>query len=383
LLTEKILLLAVKDWARKLGVASYDKVAIRGDQSEPPRVGTFAWDLAGPSYLRPLMRRENDGKPKPGFVVCDALVGEQVQEGAVAAFVRKCRAMSALRRVSPLLPILMADRFSREALRTGRSNGIMMASPASLFGREVAEGLGALLETLTKAAAVAVKRPEVIGELFDKLGAIEGAALNLRGALFELLVGHCVVKNDDGSIDIGKDVVDTRTGERAEIDIFRVKEHREVWVYECKGHQPSEIVGLEAVEKWVTERVARIYRILCEEPRFSGSEFHFEYWACGSFDAEATAFLTQAAERTKKYAIGWKDGPAVRAYAAKVKPKAILKMFDQHFFNHPIARFAKKYDANAEMSQIAESIRVDGLLGDDGDFDEDVGLAFDPARVAG
>lgn len=52
LTTEKILLLAVRDCARKLGIGSYEKIALRDDAGGPPRVGTFAWDLTGPSYLR-------------------------------------------------------------------------------------------------------------------------------------------------------------------------------------------------------------------------------------------------------------------------------------------------------------------------------------------
>lgn len=377
LLTEKILLLAVKDWARKLGFASFGKVAIRDDQSEPPRVGTFAWDLTGPSYLAPLIRRGTDGVPKPGFIVCDITLDEHVEEPGVATFVRKCRSMSMLRRLPPILPVFIAGRFSREALNLGRSNGVIMATPNSLFGRDVAIGLAALMQTLTKAAAVAVKRPEVVGELFDKLGQIEGAAGNLRGALFEILVGHCVVKMEDGSIDIGKKVVDPQTRERAEIDVFRVKEYREAWVYECKAHQPSQIVSKGMVEEWFTKKVPIIFRVLGSEARFHDSKFHFEYWTCGSFDDEALAFLTKIKERTKKYEIGWKDGKAVRGYVSKVKPRGILETFDQHFFDHPIARFVKKHDANAELAEVVDLSFVD----DDIEFEASA-VEFDPAEDA-
>jgi len=355
LLAEKILLLAVKDWARKLGVASYDKVKIREDQGDLPRVGTFHWDLTAPSYLRAIVRRDSTGgKPKPGFLVCDALTGSGADEAVVAAFVRKCRLLSNLRNTAPVLPILIADRFSREAFRLGRSQGVILATPATLFGRDVAIGLASLLQTLTRAAAVAVKRPEVVGELFDKLSQIEGAASNLRGALFELLVGHCVVKNDDGLIDIGKRITDRDTGETADIDVFRIKEHREVWGYECKGHQPSEIVSKDLIEDWLTQRVARVHRVLAAEARFRNCAFHYQYWTCGSFAPDALALLRKMAGQTKKYSIGWKDGQAVRAYASRVKPKAILDILDQHFFKHPITKFQKR-NRSIEMDATAPS----------------------------
>lgn len=45
------------------------------------------------------------------------------------------------------------------------------------------------MDTLTNAAAVAAASPEKLEKLFQKLSSIEGPAGNLRGALFELLVG--------------------------------------------------------------------------------------------------------------------------------------------------------------------------------------------------
>lgn len=353
LLTETILLSAVRDWARKLGAASYDSIEIRDDQDELPRVGTFFWDLAGPSYLRPMVRRTSEGKPKPGFLVADVALGENLNEAAVAGFVRKCTLSSGLKNLAPLWPILIADSFSREAFRLGRSHGLMMATPELLFGKDVAEGLSKLLHTLSKAAAMAVQKPEVVDELFKSLGRIEGAAGNLRGALFEMLVGHCVVKLDDGSIDIGKKVVDPESGRQAEIDVFRVKEQREVWSYECKGHQPTQVVGLDEIEKWLTTRVPRIQSWATRQERFQGSAFHYEYWTCGTFSPEATARLEEARDKTGRYHIGWKDGAAIRKYAARLKPKAVLQMLDDHFFSHPIARVEARYDAPAETKAVS------------------------------
>lgn len=349
LVTEKILLLAIRDWVRKLGLASYDKIALRDDPKGLPRVGTCAWDLTGPSYLHPMVRRAADGKPKPGFLACDVLVGESADDKAVAAFVRKCRVMAGLKRLPPFIAVLVADHFSREGFNLGRSHGVMMATPVTLFGREVAAGLAALLQTLTKAAALAVARPELIGELFDKLGRIEGAAANLRGALFELAVGHCVVKLDDGSIDIGRKVSDPQTGQSAEIDVIRVKGDREVWAYECKGHQPTHIVGHKVIEEWLTEKMPLIYRLVRRENRFRESAIHFEFWTCGSFSPEAEALLKEIAGRTRKYAIGWKDGEAVRAYVAMVRPKSVAKMLDEHFFAHPLALIDRRNKSGSPM----------------------------------
>jgi hypothetical protein len=352
LLTEKILLLAIRDWARKLGVGSSDKIALRDDGDEPPKVGTFRWDLTAPSYLNPMVRREKSGKLRPGFLVCDAVVGGEIDIGAIGAFARKCELLGYLRRVPPILPVLIADRFTREAFRLGRSRGIIMATPGTLFGREIAQGLASLVTALTKAAAVAVRNPEVIGELFDKLSSIEGAASNLRGPLFEMIVGHCVQKCDDGLIDIGKLLTDKTTGRTAEVDVFRVKEQREVWCYECKAHQPTEVVNLAAVTYWIDNRIPVMHAALRAEERFQGNKFHYEFWTCGTFAADALAYIEQAACNTKKYVIGWKDGPAVRKYASQVKRSSVLKVLDEHFFNHPLARVDRRYDGAAAIREM-------------------------------
>src|SRR5690606_27997823 len=65
-LAEGVILDALREWARKLGLAAYNSITIRGEK--PLRqVGQFNWDLTGPSYLLPLRR----GKAKLGFLVAD------------------------------------------------------------------------------------------------------------------------------------------------------------------------------------------------------------------------------------------------------------------------------------------------------------------------
>lgn len=360
--TEAILLSAVRDWARKLGVASYDAIQTRDSAEGLPRVGTFNWDLAGPSYLRPMVRRDGDGRPIPGFLAADVVVGSTLDEAAVAAFVRKCTIVGGLRKVAPIFPVLVADAFSREAFRLGRSHGVMMATPELLFGREVAEGLAALMHTLTKAAALAVEKPEVVDKIFRSLERIEGAAGNLRGDLFEMLVGHCVAKLDDGSIDIGRKIIDPTTGRGAEIDVFRIKEYREVWSYECKGRSPTQVTTLDDVETWLTTKVPRIHNWAVRQDRFQECSFHYEFWTCGTFASDALQRLAAAKAEIGRYAIGWKDGPDVRKYAARLRPKSVLNMLDQHFFNHPLARIDRQYDAPSNTKALGVETEGGNLL---------------------
>jgi hypothetical protein len=350
LLVEKMLLLALRDWARRLGVASYDKIEIRGEGERLPTFGTFHWDLCGPSYMVPIVRRQKDGPPKPGFLVADVIAGAAVTEHAVAAFVRKFKLSAYLKNLSPFLPILMADGYTQEAFNLGRSHGLMLATPKNLFGRDVAVGLATLLETLTKAAAIAVAKPEVIGELFDKLGSIEGADRNLRGSLFELVVGHVVQARHGGSIDINHLVrYDTF---RAEIDVRRIVAG-EVWIYECKGYQPDHLVDAPEIDDWLTRQVPGLYRATKAEERFNSSTVHLEFWTSGGFTEAAIALLEAARAGTKRYAIGWKSGNEVRSELARLSSSGMAAMFDEHFLKHPIARFNRKHDGAGALAGLA------------------------------
>ena len=349
LVVEKMLLLALRDWARRLGVASYDKIEIRGETNRLPTFGTFNWDLCGPSYLVPIVRRQKDGRPKPGFLVGDVIVGATVDEHAVAAFIRKFSLSSYLKNLPPFMPVLIADGYTQAAFNLGRTHGIMLATPKNLFGRDVAIGLAALLETLSKAAAVAVAKPEVIGELFDKLSSIEGADRNLRGSLFELVVGHVVQARFGGSIDINHILrYDTF---KAEIDVRRVV-GGEVWIYECKGYQPDHLIDAPEVETWLTEKVPGIYRATNTEDRFNRSTVHFEFWTSGGFTDAAIAALKAARDKTKRYVIGWKGGREIRNELAKLSSSRMTAMFDQHFLKHPIAVFDRRHNGADALANL-------------------------------
>ncbi|GEM_PF-240376 len=356
LATEKILLLGVKGWARRLGMASWDKVATRLD-GELPRYGPFAWDLTGPSYVRPLTQWTKAGKLKPGFLVCDVQFGDQVDSPAMAAFVRKVQMMAALPKVPVCMAMIVADGFTAEAVRLGRSHGVVVATPGSLLGRDVAVGLSSLVQMLTKAAAAAVKRPEVLPQLFDRLGQIEGAVGQMRGALFELLVGHAVHAIEGGSIDIGRRMYGP-DGTSAEFDVLLVKDRRSVHAYECKAHHPGALIDLDAAKAWVEKDIPKRFAVLRGKERFHDCPIAFELWTTGGFTPEALAFLAEAKARLKRYAIGWRDGGAVREYVRELKSPGLMKMLDDHYFRHPLSVVDRKFDGSEALRELSVDLEL-------------------------
>ena len=175
----------------------------------------------------------------------------------------------------------------------------------------------------------------LIGLLKD-LSAIEGAAGNLRGALFEMIVGYLVREVEGNTIDIGEIVHDPESGKAAEIDVRRIKERQECWFYECRARKPVARIGADEISTWI-EKVNRVWRSHRAQERFQGCRFGFEIWTTGLFDDKALALLEEEKAKRKRIEIGWRDGAHVRDYAKRASRKAILDTLDEHYFKHPLS----------------------------------------------
>lgn len=173
---EAMALNAVRDWARRLGIGSWNHVRIR-DEGTIPTAGPNYWDLSAPSYLHPLLGSAGSGqraagsgtKPKPGSFVCDVYLGEKLTSEAAKAFTKKCQNVRGFNRVAPVLQMFLAESYEPEAVREIRGNGAIAATLDSLFGTDVAQALHQLASVL-KATALSLGSPEKIDALFSALG---------------------------------------------------------------------------------------------------------------------------------------------------------------------------------------------------------------------
>jgi hypothetical protein len=303
LFVENIIIYAVSDWLKKTGIASYNKIDMRAAEKNP-YYGQFGWDITAPSYIHPLVQKNNTSTT-PGFVVVDVVNGK-LDENNIKYFINKCRTNRQFKKMRPFLALLVAERFTPEAFNIGKQEGIIFTTPEILFGKEIAESLKDLTDTLKNAAAVAASNPDKLTKLLSSLTKIEGAAINLRGALFELIVGHLVYISEGNTIDIGVKVSDGNR--KAEIDVRRVKGNHEVALYECKGKQPTTEISEDDIKKWIKEKIPIMHSALLKEPRFKQSKMIFEYWTTGIFSEQALILLNEYSDKTKKYSIRWKDG---------------------------------------------------------------------------
>lgn len=236
LITEDILLAAILDLLRKLGIASYNLVATR-ENEKLPQVGTFVWDLSAPSYLGHMVRYSKKGESKPGSVVCDVNLTENMTVAGAAPFIRKCLTLRALQKVGPCMQIFVANRFEHDAFHLLRKHGIIAATPESLFGQEIANALHELTSVLANAAN-AVFDAEKFEELFSTLGKIHGATNQLRGTLFEFIAAEAAKRSGLGDIRMNH-VFTAPDKRKAEVDVLAARLNHSITAIECKGYSPQ------------------------------------------------------------------------------------------------------------------------------------------------
>ncbi|MBM3117891.1 hypothetical protein [Jeongeupia naejangsanensis] len=340
--TEAVLLNAIKDWARNLGVVSYNKVALRDEGEEQPRVGTFNWDLAGPSYLAPLTQWDKVASSvKQGYLVCDTLLGVNVEAYQLQPFIHKCVTLRSLAKVGRCLQMFVADGFSAEAFALAKENGVIPATTTHLFGQDVAKALRELTDVLNS-AFVNENTLEMVTAVFNKLRHIEGAATNLRGALFEYLVADVVrLGAAHTSIRLNEIVKDDK-GRTAEIDVLAHHFDQSVRFIECKGYKPGGTVPDEMVERWLRDRIPVIRSAAEADRDWRKCRHEFEFWTSGVLSEYARGLVTDEAARVRKYGLKLVEGAEVAQMVSATNNLALKNAFRQHFQHHPLSTAAKQ-----------------------------------------
>jgi hypothetical protein len=352
-MTERILLDGMREWLRKIGMASYNAIRVRAEPDLKP-IGPFAFDLAGPSYLLPLQ----GAATKPGFVVADVFAEGILTIDQIQFFIRKARVLKATLKNVGVLSIIVAEGFTGEALTACHAAGIMMATPKDLFGKRVGAAVASLCEALKNAARYASSSPERLTLLLDNLFDIEGRSKNLRGVLFELVAAY-LARLSAVTMDMNVVARDPATGKTAEIDVQTITHQKKsVTPIECKGKEPGGVLTLSEVENWLS-KIAIIRADYRTNPYLREAEHRFEIWTSGTIAPDALKLLIEEKVKRVKAPIDWKDGQAVLDLARAGKEKGIADALNQHFLAHPFVEVAKQLEADAAGALLTPSFMED------------------------
>jgi hypothetical protein len=321
---EDIALGAMKTWLAKIGWTSTGAVKIRSTDFVP-KFGQFRFDLVGPSYLNALVTHRR-GQQVNGFIFADILLDREVTLEALGGFFSKWAVLAGQRRITRFQPIFMGDFFDLRALRELRARGCIVARPETIFGAEVAKLLQNLVGTIANAAAAVTKNPEKVFELVGKLAKVEGAALNLRGVVLELIIAH-LFKLRGYNIDI-RQQIQTEQGKPAEIDVKAVNRKEAVCV-ECKGKAPGALVDAEEIQEWLDTSLPRIksWLKLTSLPESR----RFEFYSSTGYTTEAEVLIAKISETHKKQPILFRRGEDVVDDLREEKEKALVNIFREQF----------------------------------------------------
>lgn len=336
-LTEKIVLSGVKDWARKIGLGSYDSFAMRYESEV--LVSNISWDLSAPSYIAPFRSIQNKSI-MPGFIVCDInLMHDAIEKSEAEAFLRKYNLAIAPQKIRPILPMMLGHRFEQEAFSLLKSKGILAITLKDLFGDGLSEALHDLVKMLTDLGKKISADPNCLIAVMNKLSKIEGAANNLRGDLFELIIGALARDIEGGYLETRSRHTDPATGRSAEIDVqINRGTDKGILVIECKAKSPRAMVSEKDIKKWYQDRVPLIFSILSNGGKHTKEPIRFELWSNGRFVNSGLSWLKQQKTNLGNYTVDWKDGEKLRTYASKAKNAKLRNMLNEHYFRNAIKR---------------------------------------------
>lgn len=334
LIAESALLGSIREWARNLAFASYNKIVARAGAETPlPKVGPFAWDMTGPSYLT-ATASWNENKIKPGWFVCDVFLQRNVNLTTVEPFLNKVRTIKALSRIGRTLFVFVAEGYEKEALNALRSEGVVPGTLASMFGKSAAEAFVKLVKLLSDAGDGHLDTAALEVSV-SALREFDGAFGNMRGALFEFIVAELVRKRATAEVKLNK-VCEGADG-KAEVDVWEVKDGITARFIECKGVTPGHLVDDEEVEKWINTRIKRIRHHLEHDMKWRGPLPKFEMWTSGSLSPKGFELFTKTKRaNARKFELNLMLPTQIRKEARSVKDKSLLNLLENHFL--PAAR---------------------------------------------
>jgi len=241
-----------------------------------------------------------------------------------------------LRNVGRCLQIFVAHRYSEPAFELAKKCRIIPATTESLFGEDVARALMDLSQILHSAASHA--GPAIFQVLFDRLGKIEGAATNLRGALFEVVALNIVRLTSRGQPQLTLNRIFKAAPDRkAEVDIMAVVNRRWARFIECKGYLANGLVPDEDVKRWLNIRVPLVAAESRKNPETQNAKLIFELWTTGRLSREAVALIEEAKEARSHYTLDYVDADDVMDLARETEEEGLEQILRDHFLDHPMA----------------------------------------------
>lgn len=326
IIAEEIMLSAIQTWLVKMGWSSSKSLKVRSVE-RVPRFGQFAWDIVGPCYLAGITYYEK-GQLVHGFICADIVLDHKLTLSDILPFLSKWEALQAQKRKNPFQPMIIAEEFTTDALNELRKRGALIAIPSVLFGEELAKDLHQLIGTIENAAAAVTNDPQSVFKLIERVSKMEGAALNLRGVLIEMIVAH-LYKLDGYEIDIRQQIQGEGL-QKAEIDV-KARNRCEVVCCECKGKAPNSLVDAPEIKEWVDTALPRIKYWLKQSKTLPDNR-RFEFISSTGYTDAANDLIEELDANHKKQPIKFLTGKEILERLQTQNEKPLADIFREQFY---------------------------------------------------
>jgi Holliday junction resolvase-like predicted endonuclease len=207
-----------------------------------------------------------------------------------------------------------------------KKNGIIVGFISELFGNKYAETLKELVTVLNNAGASLKKDPNKYLDLIFELKKYnQGLANNIKGTLFEFVVGHIIFLENNCNIDIGREIFENG---KHEIDVFATN-NQIILFAECKATKGQ--VTLAQVDKWLGRKIPAFRKWALKQETWQNKQLEFEYWSVNGFETDAEEKLKQSSNSATKIKISYFNGMKIRDKALKLKNKKLKEAIDNFF----------------------------------------------------
>lgn len=304
-----------KSLVRNTGMISYNSGASFAEY------GKFRWAFKGVSTITGLFQNE-----KPGFLLADILLGNSIYKNDVDFFVEKIKHIQSFKNASRIIPFLIVDDLDKDALSLLKQRGIVIGFIGELFGQKYAETLKELVTILTNAGASLKKNPDKYLDLIKQLKIYnEGLVNNIRGALFEYMVGH-IHSASCQSLDLGREIFENEA--KHEMDILAVYNDKIV-IAECKAKKS--MIDIDVIEKWINVKIPAFKAWYDKQETYKKKRLEFEFWSTGGFTSDAFDKLNRFSESAQKFKVSYFRASEMREVARSMDNKKLKEALDNFF----------------------------------------------------
>ena len=325
--SEQTVLAAFSDWLKLQGIISKHVDMRFGETST--QFGFHYRDLKAPCSKYPFTTGFAEDK-NLGYIVADVILGRNLELTDTEYFFHKCETIRRNKRMPPFFAWLIAEHFHYDIIGKAQKHGVVCTTPGNLFGKQLAKVLKLLSELIEGKDFALSKTEDIIARLadlaehFEHLSSMNG---NLKGAMFEVMVGHWLSRNVPGSIRYGR-LLKGKSDKAYDSDVLVDQPGTHLMAYECKNQPRVELIEVEHWFGTVVTAIREHYRM--DEPdRYPKQEFGI--WTTGRFDKPSIERLEALKASCKKYDVVWFDGEDTKKRIIALNDPKISHTYESFF----------------------------------------------------